>query len=117
MIRETPEGILVTVKVLPRSSRCEICGIQGEALKIKVTAPPVDGRANEEIISFLADSLGIRKGRVTIVAGHGASRKTVAVAGMREPELRMIIPAPAGLCAGGGKKKRSDVSAATKPGK
>jgi len=91
MIKETPEGVLVTVKVLPRSSRCEICGIHGDAMKIKVTSPPVDGRANEEIIAFVADSLGIKKGRVTIVTGHAATRKTVAVAGCCRGDIDHLL--------------------------
>ncbi|MDI9570161.1 MAG: DUF167 domain-containing protein [Pseudomonadota bacterium] len=91
MIRETPEGFLLDIKVLPRSSRCGICGIQGDALKIKVTAPPVDGRANEEIVAFLADVLGIRKGQVTITAGRNATRKVVAVTGCGRRDLERLI--------------------------
>lgn len=91
MIRETPEGFLLNVKALPRSSRCGICGIHGDALKIKVTAPPVDGRANEEIVSFLASGLGIKKGQVTIVAGHNATRKVIAVTGCDRREMERLM--------------------------
>jgi len=91
MIRETPEGFLLNVKALPRSSRCGICGIYGDALKIKVTAPPVDGRANEEIIAFLASGLGIKKGQVRIVTGHNATRKTVAVTGCRREDIERLM--------------------------
>jgi hypothetical protein len=91
MIRETPEGFLLNVKALPRSSRCGICGIYGDALKIKVTAPPVDGRANEEIIAFLASGLGIKKGQVTIVAGHNATRKVVAVTGCGREDIERLM--------------------------
>jgi len=91
MIKETPEGVLVAVKVLPRSSRCEICGRHGDALKIKVTSPPVDGRANEEVVDFLTENLGIKKSRVNIVAGHNATRKVIAVAGCRRGDIERLL--------------------------
>ncbi|HOF05860.1 MAG TPA: DUF167 domain-containing protein [Syntrophales bacterium] len=91
MIKETPEGVLVTVKVLPRSSRCGICGRHGDALKMKVTSPPVDGRANEEVIEYLAACLGIKKGQVTIVAGHNTTRKIIAVTGCRRGEMERLL--------------------------
>ena len=87
MIKETSAGVLLKLKVLPRSSRCEIVGPHGGALKIKVTSPPVEGRANEEICEFLAETLGIKKGRVAIVSGHASQRKTVAIAGCNRQDL------------------------------
>ena len=60
-IRETENGVVLDIRVLPRSSRCELAGIQDGALKMKITAPPVEGRANEECIRFLSDLLKVRK--------------------------------------------------------
>jgi uncharacterized protein len=87
MIKEIPAGVLLKLKVLPRSSRCELVGRHGDALKIKVTAPPLEGRANEEIIEFLAEALGIKKGRLTIVNGHKSQHKTVAITGCNRQDL------------------------------
>jgi uncharacterized protein (TIGR00251 family) len=87
MIKEIPEGVLLKLKVLPRSSRCEIMGAHGDALKIRVTSPPVEGRANDEIIDFLAETLGIKKGRLAIVAGHTSRHKTVAITGCNRQDL------------------------------
>ena len=90
MIKEIPDGVLLKLKVLPRSSRCEIIGPHGDALKIKVTAPPVEGRANEEIVEFLAETLGIKKGQVAIVSGNLSKRKTVAITGCNRQELERL---------------------------
>ncbi len=90
MIKEIADGVLLKLKVLPRSSRCEIIGTHGDALKIKVTAPPVEGRANEEIVEFLAEALGIKKGQLAIVSGHKSQRKTVAITGCNRQELESL---------------------------
>jgi len=91
MIKEIPDGVLLKLKVLPRSSRCEIVGPHGDFLKIKVTAPPLEGRANEEIIEFLAATLGIKKGQVNIVSGHASRHKTVAITGCNRQELELHV--------------------------
>jgi uncharacterized protein (TIGR00251 family) len=91
MIKEIPDGVLLKLKALPRSSRCEIIGPHGGALKIKITAPPLEGRANEEIIEFLADTLGIKKNQVTIVSGHASRQKTVAITGCNRQELELHV--------------------------
>ena len=90
MIKETAAGVLLALKVLPRSSRCAIIGPHGDALKIKVTSPPLEGRANEEIVEFLAETLGIKKGQVAIVSGHASRQKTVAITGCNRQELERL---------------------------
>jgi uncharacterized protein (TIGR00251 family) len=70
----TPSARL-TVKVVPGSSRDQIVGWLGDALKIKVTAPPEKGRANEAIVASLAVRLGVRRDDVQIVAGNSAATK------------------------------------------
>ncbi len=91
-IKETKEGVIFNIRVVPRSSRCELAGIQEDALKLKITAPPVDGKANSECIRFLADKLNIRKKRVVIIAGHKSRRKTIAVSGLKSKDIESIIP-------------------------
>ena len=90
-IKETKEGVIFNIRVVPRSSRCELAGIQEDALKLKITAPPVDGKANSECIRFLADKLNIRKSRIVIIGGHKSRRKTVAVSGLKSKDIELIL--------------------------
>ncbi len=90
-IRETDKGTVLEIRVLPRSSRCEIAGIQDGALKLKITAPPVEGKANEECIRFISDLLRIRKSAVTIIAGEKSKNKTILVSGMTAKEIEKVL--------------------------
>jgi len=90
-VKETQKGLVIQVRVLPRSSRCELVGIQDGALKIKLTSPPLEGKANDECVRFLADQLKIRKSQVEIVAGHKARTKTVALAGLKKTDLQTLF--------------------------
>jgi len=92
-IKNSSDGIIFTLRVVPRSSRCEITGIQNDALKLKITAPPVEGKANEECIRFLSDKLGIKKNRITIKSGHKSKNKIIAISGITKEDLESIIPA------------------------
>jgi uncharacterized protein (TIGR00251 family) len=86
-ITGTERGVTFAVRVVPRASKDEIVGIHGDALKIRVTAPPVEGRANETLVAFLADQLGVRKSQVEIVAGTTSRRKTIRVVGLWPQEV------------------------------
>lgn len=90
-IRETKDSAIFDILVVPKSSRCELTGIQKDALKLKITAPPVNGKANEECIRFLADKLNIKKSRIAIIAGHKSKRKTIAVFGLKSKDVEAII--------------------------
>jgi uncharacterized protein (TIGR00251 family) len=76
------DGATFAVRVVPRASKDEIVGIHGDALKVRLTAPPVEGRANEALIAFLAKRLGVRKSQVEIVAGATSRRKMIRVIGL-----------------------------------
>ena len=91
-ITEAGDGVTFAVRVVPRSSKSEITGIHGDALKIRLTAPPVEGRANEALIAFLAKRLGVRKSQVEIVAGATSRRKAIRVMGvsLQEVEERLL---------------------------
>lgn len=89
-IKETKDGIVFNIRVVPRSSKSELAGIQEDALKVKITAPPVEGKANEECIKLIADKLGVRKSRVAIISGHKSKRKTIAVSGLKSSEFRVL---------------------------
>jgi len=77
----------ITVKVVPGASRAGVVGWLGDALKIRVTAPPEGGKANAAVERLLADALGLGKGAVTIVAGHGSPRKIVEIVGLARDEV------------------------------
>jgi len=89
-IRETEDGVVFLVKVLPRSSRCEITGIQESALKLKITSPPLEGRANEECLAFLCSSLGVKRHQGAIIRGHKARIKTVLMKGVTPKDIEAL---------------------------
>ena len=92
-IRETAGGAVFRVRVVPRSSRSGIAGIQDDALKLRIMAPPVEGKANEECVRLLAELLGVKRGQVTIIAGHASRTKTVAVDGLKADQVASLIAA------------------------
>lgn len=77
----------LAVKAVPRASRDQVVGWLGDRLKVKVAAPPQDGRANEALESFLAARLGVPKRSVRVAAGHGSSSKIVEIEGLDQREL------------------------------
>ena len=91
-ITEAGGGVTFAVRVVPRASRNEIVGVHGDALKVRLTAPPVEGRANEALVAFLAKRLGVRKSQVEIVAGATSRRKMIRVSGVltQEVEERLL---------------------------
>ncbi len=86
-IAETRGGVTFAVRVVPRSSRNQIVGVEGGALKIKLTAPPVEGAANAALIDFIAAWLGVRRSAVSIVAGGTARQKLVRVEAMTREQV------------------------------
>ena len=91
-IRETATGAVFRVRVVPRASRSEVAGIQGDALKLRLNAPPVEGKANDECIRLLAELFGVKKAQVTIIVGHTTRIKTVAVEGIKAGSVAAILP-------------------------
>jgi hypothetical protein len=81
-ITEANGGVTFAVRVVPRASRNQIAGVEGGALKIKLTAPPVEGAANAALIEFVAEWLGVRRSAVSIVSGDKARNKVVRVSGV-----------------------------------
>jgi len=83
--KKTKNGITIEVKVEPRSSKRQITGIMdGTILKVKLTAPPVDGSANEQLIELLAEATGVKKSLIKIVRGLSSKRKVVEIAGVEK---------------------------------
>ena len=86
-IRETSRGLSFDIRVIPGASKNEVAGIQDGALKLKLTAPPVEGKANRACVDFLAGLLGVRRSALAITAGEKSRKKTVSVDGMGRGEL------------------------------
>jgi uncharacterized protein (TIGR00251 family) len=86
-VRETSDGTLLTIRVLPRAKRSEIAGLRGEAVLVRLAAPPVDGAANRALVAFLAESLNVPQKQVTLVAGGRGRLKMVAVAGLTTADV------------------------------
>jgi uncharacterized protein (TIGR00251 family) len=91
-IKRVPGGVTFAVRVTPRSHKNEILGTQGQALRVKLNAPPVEGAANEALCDFLASRLGVRKSAVTIVAGHTSHNKIVRVESVTADQARALLP-------------------------
>jgi uncharacterized protein len=81
------ESATVAVKVLPRASKEEVAGLSEDAVRIRLTAPALENRANEALVRFLAAALGVPRARVGIVAGGRGRRKLVRVEGLSREEL------------------------------
>lgn len=81
--------------VVPRAKVTEVAGRHGDAVRIRLAAPPVDGAANAELVRFLAERLGVPRSAVTIVRGATARRKTVAIFGVTtEAAGRVLLEEP-----------------------
>lgn len=81
--RPDGEDWLLAVRVQPGASRTEVVGEYGEQLRIRLQAPPVDGKANAALVRFVADRLGVPRTAVTVVRGHSSRSKTLRVEGAR----------------------------------
>ncbi len=93
MVRIEARGghVLFEVRVQPRASRSEVAGTHGEAIKVRVAAPPVEGAANAELVAFLAKQLGVSKSAVKIVRGEQGRRKVVEVEGISQARVRALL--------------------------
>jgi uncharacterized protein (TIGR00251 family) len=93
MVSESKESCILKVRVQPKASRNQIDGYEEGALRLRVTAPPTEGKANTAVIALLAKALGVSKSRLGIVRGHGSRNKTVSVDTLTEQEVRRRIEA------------------------
>jgi uncharacterized protein len=82
---------VVTLRIRPRASKNEVVGMDDGGLKVRLTAPPVDGAANEALVRFLAERLGITLSRVELVSGHTGRQKTIRVSGMDETMVKRLL--------------------------
>jgi uncharacterized protein len=87
-VRDTSAGVTFAVKVRARARKNSITGVVGDALKLALTAPPVDRRANEACIEFLANLLEVPRSSVTIASGETSRNKVIRVAGLTADDVR-----------------------------
>ncbi|MFZ5510517.1 MAG: DUF167 domain-containing protein [Pseudomonadota bacterium] len=91
--REAEGRVLLTVHVQPGAKRTEVAGVHGDALKIRLAAPPVDGKANDCLLAFLAERLGLARAAVELVSGATARRKRLRLAGVSDAALERLAQA------------------------
>ncbi len=95
-IRDTGAGATFVIRVRPRAKKNAVLGEFGDALKVALTAPPVEGRANQACIEFLAEILDVPRSSITIAAGQSSRNKIIRVVGLRaaevEQRLRAAVP-------------------------
>ena len=92
-LRETPGSVSFAVKVQPRAGRNRIAGVLGDSLKLAVTAPALEGRANQAVIEFLAALFQIPRSSVTIASGETSRNKVVRVSGVSAEFIRARLAA------------------------
>ncbi|MBI1423549.1 MAG: YggU family protein [Gammaproteobacteria bacterium] len=85
-------NLLLNVNVQPRARQDEICGVQGDALKIRITAPPVDGKANAYLIAFVAEQCALNKSAVSVISGSSSRRKKLRLQ-LQKPNLPEVLRA------------------------
>ena len=93
-LRPSSQGTLLDVYVQPKSSRNELVGMHQGSLKIRLTAPPVEGEANKECVKFLAKLLGISKSDIQIVQGHKSRHKTLSIRGLSPEAVHALLNPP-----------------------
>jgi uncharacterized protein (TIGR00251 family) len=94
-IRDSSDGCTLPVRVHPGARRNAIAGVHDGALKVSLTTPPTDGRANQALIAFLAGQLRIPRARVTLLTGASCRSKSLRIAGLSAAQLRAALAPPA----------------------
>ena len=90
-VHESKDGVVLKVQVQPRASRDEVVGTHGEALKIRIAAPPVAGAANKQLLKFLAKKLKIARSQMNIASGTAARAKSITIEGISAAEVRQRL--------------------------
>lgn len=90
-ITDSPAGCIITIHAAPRAARNHIHGTHGDALKIRLKAPPVDGKANRELLAFLAQCLGLPSRQLDILTGLTGRHKRILVRQMQATVARSCL--------------------------
>lgn len=87
MFKDTPEGVILSIKVTPKCNKSEISGVENEELKIRLAAVPEDGKANAELIRFLSRFFTIPKSTFFVISGEQSRHKRILITGVRKELL------------------------------
>jgi hypothetical protein len=87
-LAESRDGVVLTLHIQPGAKKTEVAGPHGDALKIRLAAPPVDGKANAALLAFLAERLGVSRTALELVSGQASRAKRVRVDGVAADTVR-----------------------------
>ncbi len=96
MSTAAPARARLSVQVTPNARKSEVIEVVGGVVRIRLQAPPIEGKANEALVRFLADALGLRRSAVTVAAGHTSRRKIVEIAGSAMSSDQLLAALAAG---------------------
>lgn len=91
MLQQHPEGTLLHLHIQPGASRTETAGRYNDSLKIRLQAPPVEGKANKALLAFLAKIFGTSRSRIVLLKGETSRKKTVLIKGIGLPEANAVL--------------------------
>ena len=91
LVRAVDDGIALACLAQPRASRNKVVGMQGSELKVALTSPPVDGKANKALCEFFAEIFKVAKGRVRVKSGESSRHKVIEVSGISPEEAIIVI--------------------------
>lgn len=91
MIREHKDGVTISIRAQPGARRTKVVGVYGAEIKLAVQAPPVEGRANEALIEFLAETLGIAKSKITLLSGELSRSKVFLIRGVSTEAAQNLL--------------------------
>ena len=89
--RDTPDGCTLTLRIQPGAKKNTILTLHGDALKIALSAPPVDGKANEALIAFIAEALSLPRARVSLLSGATSRSKVLRITGKSAAEVQAAL--------------------------
>jgi len=90
-VRDIADGCVLSARIHPGARKNAVTGVHAEALKISLTTPPVDGRANEALIAFLAEALKLPKARIVLVTGATSRTKSLRITGRSAAEVQAAL--------------------------
>ena len=88
------DGVTLRLHIQPGAKKTEVAGLHGEALKIRLAAPPVDGKANACLVAFLADRLGVARASIRLVSGDTSRAKRVRISGVGPALIKSLFAIP-----------------------
>ncbi len=90
-ITDSKDGAIIQVHATPRASKNQIQGLHGDAVKIRLQAPPVDGKANETLIKFLAETLGLPHRQITLLSGQTSRQKRLCIQSLTAQQVAKML--------------------------